>query len=62
MNNARQREWLSITEVIERFPVGRTLLYQEVANGTLPHIKLGGKILIPADVFDRLIKAKADEK
>ena len=60
MNDARQRDWLSITEAVQRFPVGRTLLYQEIAKGTLPHIKVGGKILIPADAFDRLLQEQAN--
>lgn len=62
MNDARQREWLSITQAVERFPIGRTLLYQEIAKGTLPHIKLGGKILIPADAFERLLEDQGNEK
>ena len=61
MNEARQREWLSITQAVHRFPIGRTLLYQEIAKGTLPHIKVGGKILIPADAFDRLLQEQGND-
>ena len=62
MTNATYQEWLSVTQAVERFPIGRTLIYQEIAKGILPHIKVGGKILIPADAFDRLLEAQADGK
>ena len=61
MTNATQ-EWLSVTQAVERFPVGRTLIYQEIAKGVLPHIKLGGKILIRADALDTLLEASDDAK
>jgi excisionase family DNA binding protein len=37
--------------------VGRTATYDALRRGELPHIRLGRKILIPEDAFDRMLEA-----
>ena len=37
---------------------GRNLMYDWLAEGKLPHIRIGRKILIPADAFERMLKGE----
>lgn len=39
---------------------GRNTLYAWLAEGKLPHIQIGRKILIPSDAFDRMLAAEAN--
>ena len=39
--------------------IGRTLLYDAIRRGDVPHLRLGRRILIPADALDRLVESQA---
>ena len=49
-----ERKYLNVDEVAETLGVSRGLIYKMVAEGTMPHLKIGSRILIPADWEDRL--------
>lgn len=57
---ADQRQWLTVKEFTERHGVGKNLVYAAVRDSRLPSIRLGGKILIPSDAFERLLHGRAD--
>ena len=58
--------YLSVDEFIEknrrdgRPLVGRTATYEALRRGDLLHVRLGRKILIPEDAFDRMLAARPD--
>jgi hypothetical protein len=54
---SNESEWLSPTEFLARHQgrFGRNSLYDWLAEGKLPHLKINRKILIPADAFDRML-------
>lgn len=49
----RQPVWLTIAEAAEVMRVGRNKLYQLVADGVVPHRKLGRSVHIHRDVAER---------
>ena len=55
-------EWLTVTEFCQRFRLSSTLVYKQVNCGSIPSIRVGGKILIRADALDTLLKASDDAK
>ena len=52
--------WLPAKEFLERHRgvIGRTRLYEMCASGELPHLRLGNKLVLPADALDRLATQK----
>jgi excisionase family DNA binding protein len=38
--------------------IGRTLLYEAIRRGELPHIRIGRRILIPDNALDLMLEAK----
>ena len=56
-------EWLSPTEFLDRNRgrFGRNSLYNWLAEGKLPHVQIGRKILIPSDAFDRMLAGQAGD-
>ena len=52
-----QREWLTVTQFLARYKgrVGRSTVYDCLQRKILPSVKLGNRILIPADALDRLL-------
>lgn len=49
----RQTVWLTITEAADVMRLGRNKLYQLVAEGVIPHRRLGRSIHIHRDVAER---------
>ncbi|MDA8206581.1 MAG: helix-turn-helix domain-containing protein [Thermaerobacter sp.] len=49
-----ERKYLNVDEVAETLGVSRGLIYKMVAEGIMPHLKIGSRILVPADWEDRL--------
>ena len=39
-------------------PMGRGLVYEYVRRGVIPHVRVGRKVLIPADALDRMLAAR----
>ena len=58
-----QEEWQSPTAFWKRHnrhekKFGRNLMYDWLSEGKLPHVRIGRKILIPADAFERMLKGE----
>ena len=53
-------KWLPVRAWIHHHPEAgsRTFVYEAIARGELPSIRVGRKILIPDDALDRLYEAK----
>ena len=51
---AEQPEYLTVAEVSSRFRVSVPTIYRRCAYGTLPHIRIGEVIRIPASQLERL--------
>ena len=49
-------EWLTSSEFLERYKgvIGKSKFYDGIAEGTIPHLRIGRKLLIPADALDRM--------
>ena len=52
-------KWLSVKEWGKRHGIGVNLVYGFVRTGTLPSVRLGGRILIPSDALDRILEAES---
>jgi len=55
-------EWLTVKEFLSRYKgrISRNTLYDRVADNSIPAVRLGRKVLLPADALDRLLQGKAD--
>ena len=49
--------WLTVNKIRAEHPgvFSRNALYAWIADGTIPSIRLGRKILLPADALDRVL-------
>ena len=58
------REWLTVREFLERYKgkISRNTVYSRIEDKTLPSIKLGRKILLPADALDLILTAGIEGK
>lgn len=58
---AEQPEYLTVAEVSSRFRVSVPTIYRRCADGTLPHIRIGGDgpIRIPVSQLERLYEDPA---
>lgn len=44
-------------ELVALLPIGRTTIFRELKAGHIPSIRLGKKIIIPREAFDRWLKS-----
>ncbi len=52
----RRREFLTPRQFLAANPgVRRTKLYEDVRASRIPHVRLGRKVLIPADALDQIV-------
>jgi len=51
------RRFLSKAETLHALGISLPSLNRRLADGSIPSIKLGGRVLVPADVLDRLAAA-----
>lgn len=58
------REWLTVKKFLAAHEgiLGRTALYERIRDGTLPSIRLGRRILLPADALDTLLPCVRPKK
>ena len=61
-NENTESGWLTVKEFCDRFRLSSTLVYQQVNGGSIPSIRVGGKILIRSDALDTLLTVSADVK
>lgn len=52
---------LSIKEVLDRIPIKRTRLYEELRNGRLRHKKIGSRTIILAVDLDAWLNAPSGQ-
>ena len=49
------KRWLTVREFSQRHEISRNFVYELCAQGRLPCIRLGVKILIKTDALDQLL-------
>lgn len=42
--------------------LGKNLVYEQIREGKIPSIKVGGKILVPSDALEQLAERQARER
>ena len=55
------QQFNTITQALAILNVSRPTLYRHIKNGKIPAVRLGGRVLIPADFFDEL-RSQASNK
>jgi excisionase family DNA binding protein len=50
----------SVPEAGRRLGIGRTTAYRLAADGTLPTMRLGGRIVVPRSQLERLLAGAVD--
>ena len=56
------REYLSVKEFKDRLGVSGNLIYEQVRQGVLPSVRLGGRILIPVDALELLMQRQEQQE
>ena len=51
---------LSVSETAQLLGISKASVYQLVREGTLPHIRVGRRLLIPAEQLEMWIAASSD--
>ena len=63
LNGPVPRLFLSVSEAMEASGLSRSVLYEKLRTGEIPHVKIGARTLIPTDGLrawaDRLMKTSA---
>lgn len=57
MNEQQEKLTLSVLEAARLLGVGRTTVYQAIKRNEIPHLTVGGRILIPTAALQRLIES-----
>ena len=57
----QQTKYVSAKELINQLEgrLSRNSVYQAIASGTIPSIRIGRRILIPSDALDRILEGRA---
>jgi len=58
MDNKNNRNWMSPHMFMEFSSLGKKTIYKYVAEGLIPHVRIGHRILIPSDAFDHMLLNK----
>ena len=56
MVEEKPTKWLTVEEFRQRSRLGRNSVYNAIRTNHLPHVRVGRRILIPADSLERLMK------
>jgi excisionase family DNA binding protein len=51
---------LSVSQTAAYLGISRGLAYQAVADGRLPHLRIGKRILVPKAALERLLEKAGD--
>lgn len=60
-NNNQEKRFLTVMEFCAMARIGRTTFYRLMKAGTIPHTRLGNRILIASEVINNMAE-KAGEK
>ena len=52
--NTPGKRFLTIKEFCEETRISRTTLHRHMKNGLVSHSKIGGRVLIPSSIIDKL--------
>ena len=57
------QRYQTVPEFLKAHPyLGKNLVYEQIREGKIPSIKVGGKILVPSDALDQLAEEQARER
>jgi excisionase family DNA binding protein len=49
------KRYLSVKQICDLLPVGKSLVYRMIQSGELPSTRFGGRILVPAEALQALL-------
>ena len=55
------KEYFSVKEFKDRLGVSSNLIYEQLRKGALPSVRLGGRILIPADALQQMMERQGQQ-
>ena len=56
------KEYFSVKEFKDRLGVSSNLIYEQLRKGALPSVRLGGRILIPADALQQMMERQGQQE
>ena len=56
------KAYFSVKEFKDRLGVSSNLIYEQLRKGALPSVRLGGRILIPADALQQLMQRQHQQE
>jgi len=65
MSNNEHRKWvlggrvMTLAEVASLLRISKNSAYEAAKRGEIPTIKIGRRVLVPADAFERLLSGKS---
>ena len=59
---SNDRKVLTVKEVSEQLGLGLHSTYRALHNGDIPSVRIGGRILIPVEAFERLLAGKDGQR
>ena len=60
MADDKLTEWLTVEEFRQQSRLGRNTVYNAIRTNQIPHVRVGRRILIPADSLERLMNGAQD--
>ena len=60
MAEGKLTEWLTVEEFRQQSRLGRNTVYNAIRTNQIPHVRVGRRVLIPADSLERLMKGAQD--
>jgi excisionase family DNA binding protein len=63
MTTKAQDRWLTTSQFLQTHKglISKTTLHDRLRDGSIPHVRLRNKILIPSDVLDQLLEQRGRE-
>ena len=56
------KAYFSVKEFKDRLGVSSNLIYEQLRKGALPSVRLGGRILIPADALQQMMERQDQQE
>lgn len=57
---AELRETVTVREAAKRLGIANSTAYAAASDGSLPTIRVGGRVLVPARVLDKMLGIEGD--
>ena len=55
MSKINERVLISVPDALKQVQIGRSLMYNAIKTRQIPSVRIGKRILIPADFINRLL-------